>query len=58
MNFENATRQNLNLPLPPPPPSIPINPSISSNSKIPKATSSKSTLPKKTATDTVRKNYS
>ena len=55
MNFANATRQNLNLPFSPPPPSIPIAPSIASSSKIPKATSSKSILPRKTTTDTVGK---
>ena len=55
MNFANATRQNLNLSLPPPPPSIPIVPSIASSSKIPKATSSKSILPRKTTTDTIGK---
>ena len=55
MNFASATCQNLNLPLTPPPPSIPKNSLIPSNSKIPKATLSRSTLPTKTSTDTVRK---
>ena len=63
MSFANATRQIhylLYLPLPPPPPSIPINPSIPSNCKVPKATSSKFTLPTffltvSVTTDIVRK---